>query len=387
MKLYIDVSVLTLATFVTGIQRVTQEFATRLIARNGEHVVLLHYNAKENCYHKIDNTKFCEYYLRGHGVKNKMITATKVPLEEMKAGDVFFDLDAAWMCRMKRSYLLPILKKQGVKIIAHIYDIISITHPQYCLERGVYNFMDYIGAHLQYADSMIVNAQATVAELEKLSVKVGIPLPPCQVVPLGANFGRNRAADTSQVPEEIVSAAEAAPYILMVGTIEPRKNHKLLLEAYEKGLKEQGYNIIMVGYMGWNMEDFQETLQAHPDYNTRIFHMEGVGDGALSYLYAHAKFVAFCSYTEGYGLPLIEAIHRGVPVLASDIPVSREVAGDYCIWFEQDNALELCEKVREYTADAGKYEALKKTFSGYKTVSWEESFEMLEAALKSAAEE
>lgn len=367
MRIYIDVSVLTLATFVTGIQRVTREIAVRLIEREGEKVVLLHYNAKDGLYHKIDNRLFCRYYKEGLGVKNKMITGQKVDFAEIGEGCLFFDLDAAWMCRVKRSWLLPIVKRQGAKIVAHIYDIISITHPQYCLQRGVYNFMDYIGAHLQYADNFIVNAQATADELRKLSDRVGVPLPSCHVVPLGADFGKKEIVEESQVPETVAAAAKSAPYILMVGTIEPRKNHKLLLAAYDKGLKKAGYHIIMAGYMGWNMEEFAAGLENHPDYGKGVFHFSGLDDKAITYLYQHAEFLAFCSYTEGFGLPIIEALQRGTPVLAADIPVLREVGGDKCIWFEQDNVSDLCEKAIEA---AGKLAVHQ---DDIKTISWSES--------------
>lgn len=375
MKLYIDVSVLTLATFVTGIQRVTREIAVRFIKKEADNVVLLHYHAKDNVYHRIDNQLFCAYYVHGQGVKNKMITKQKVEITEIGKGCTFFDLDAAWMCRVKRSYLLPILKKQGARIVAHIYDIISITHPQYCLQRGVYNFMDFIGAHLQYADDIIVNARATVDELQKLSDRIGVALPPCHVVPLGANFGRKESIADEQVQERLAVIVKDRPYILMVGTIEPRKNHKLLLEAYDKGLKELGYNIILAGYMGWNMEEFADRLHSHPDYNTRIFHLDGLDDKAISYLYQHAKLLAFCSYTEGFGLPLIESIMRGTPVIASDIPVSREVAGDYCMWFEQDNAEELCNIVKELQEDEEKYRKWKEHLQDFKATTWEECAE------------
>lgn len=377
MKIYIDVSVLTLATFVTGIQRVTREIAVRLIGSEKEQVVLLHYNAAADSYYKIDNKAFVDYYTDHKGVKEKMITGEQVPISEMKEGCVFFDLDAAWMCRMKRSYLLPLLKKQGVRIVAHIYDIISITHPQYCLERGVYNFMDFIGAHLQYADSIIVNAQATVDELKALTDRIGCKLPPCQVVPLGADFGGRQIIEDGQMPEKLVAIVKDKPYILMVGTIEPRKNHKLLLAAYDKGLKALGYNIIFAGYLGWNMEEFKETLHNHPDYGTRIHHLEGMEDDAITYLYQNAQFLAFCSYTEGFGLPIIEAIRRGTPVLSADVPVLREVGGEYCVWFEQDNAEELCERIQEFAASKPHYDHLKKRIEGYETISWEESFRQL----------
>lgn len=373
MKIYIDVSVLTLTTFVTGIQRVTQEITTRLIENRNSDIILLHYNAKDKGYHKIDNRRFCEYYLHGKGVKNRMITRRKVELQEIGEEAIFFDLDAAWMCRVKRSYLLPILKKQGARIVAHIYDIISITHPQYCLQRGVYNFMDFIGAHLQYADEIIVNAYATVDELQRLAERVGVQLPPCHVVPLGADFGKKEIVEEGQVSARVVSIVKDRPYILMVGTIEPRKNHKLLLEAYDRGLKEMGYNIIMAGYMGWDMEEFAEKLQKHPDYNSRIFHLEGLDDKSITYLYQNAKLLLFCSYAEGFGLPLIEAVMRGTPVIAADIPVLREVIGDYCMWFEQDNVEELCDKI----AKGEVRERGKK----YSVTGWEESFLKMEEIL------
>lgn len=372
MKLYVDISVLTLATFVTGIQRVTREVLVRFIEKQSESIYLLHYNAAQNQYYQIDNRLFCEYYLHGRGIKNKMITRRKVMMEEICEGTIFFDLDAAWMGRMKRSYLLPILKRQGARIIAHVYDIISITHPQYCLQRGVYNFMDFLGAHLLYADEIVVNAQATVNNLERLATQLHIPLPQCHVIPLGADFGNLQDAAEERVPEGLAAAAGCRPYILMVGTIEPRKNHKLLLKAYNCGLKEMGYNVIMAGYMGWNMEDFETELKRHPDYGSRIFHFDGLNDREIAYLYRHAKFLAFCSYTEGFGLPLIEAIMKGVPVIASDIPVSREVAGDYCVWFEQDNAQMFCSKVLEYTENEGIYRSQKEKLSSFRAMEWTE---------------
>lgn len=374
MKIYIDISVLTLATFVTGIQRVTQEIAVRLIEKEKDNIVLLHYNAKENVYYRIDNTLFCEFYLHGKGIKNRMITKKKVLLEEIRKGSIFFDLDAAWMCRVKRSYLLPILKKQGTTIIAHIYDIISITHPQYCLQRGVYNFMDFIGAHLQYADKIIVNADATKSELEGLAARLKCELPPCYVVPLGADFSEKNVAKKEDVSSELMTAAADKPYILMVGTIEPRKNHKLLLEAYDKGLKKLGYNVIFAGYMGWNMEEFEQRLKEHPDFSKGIYHFTGLRDNEISYLYKHAKFLAFCSYTEGYGLPIIEAIQRGTPVIAADVPVLREVGGEYCVWFEQDNAEELCEIVQEFNIDNIQYKRLKNHIAEYQTINWKNAF-------------
>lgn len=382
MKIYIDVSVLTLATFVTGIQRVTREIAVMLVQTKGKNIILLHYNAKENSYYRIDNKKFCDFYVRGRGIKNRMITSHNVPISDVGEGTVFFDLDAAWMGRMKRSYLLPILKGQGARIVAHIYDIISVTHPQYCLERGVYNFMDFIGAHIQYADDIIVNAQVTVSELKRLAIALNVELPDCHVVPLGADFGENGAVKDDQVTPELRQIVNERPYILMIGTIEPRKNHKLVLDAYDVGLKELGYNIIFAGNMGWNMEEFAAGLRTHADYNRRIFHLAGQNDRGIAYLYQHARFLAFCSYAEGFGLPLIEGIMRGTMVVAADIPISREVAGEYCVWFPQDDAKALSDVVEYYHENEDEYLKRKRMLKEFQCTTWEQCGKMMREVIE-----
>ncbi len=386
MKLYIDISVLTLAAFVTGIQRAAQEIILRLIQnqmhgqvqnqapRQIQEVILLYYRAADNRYYRIDNQAFIQYYAGHRGIKEKMMTKHGIALEDIGHGSIFFDLDAAWIGRVRRSYLLPLLKRQGAEIVVHIYDIISITHPQYCLQRGVYQFMDYLGAHLQYADKMIVNAHATVTELEKLTRQIGCKLPSCTVIPLGADFHEVRRIQKKEIRKSLLKAAENKPYLLMVGTIEPRKNHKLLLRAYDEGLRDLGYHIIFAGYMGWNMEVFEKKLKAHPDYGKRIFHFEGLKDDEISYLYQHAEFLVFCSYTEGYGLPLIEALQRGTPVLASDIPVSREVAGDYCEYFEQDNVQQICRKAAYFKTHRKAYHRLKKRIREYRPADWKSCY-------------
>ena len=381
MKIYIDVSVLTLATYVTGIQRVTREIIVRLIRKEGDSVVLLHYNAKENRFHRIDNAAFIGYYVYGQGIKNRMITKSCIALSEIGKGSLFFELDGVWMSRVKRSWLLPILKKQGARIVVHVYDIISITHPQYSFERGVFNFMDYLAAHMQYADQIIVNAKATVEELKNLAERIGIPLPPCKVVPLGSDFGERKPIQERLVADHLVEVVKSAPYILMVGTIEPRKNHSLLLRAYEEGLKEAGYHLIFAGYMGWNMEEFERRLHNHPDFGKRIFHFQGLDDMGIGYLYQNARYLAFCSYQEGFGLPIVESIIRGTPVLCPDQPVYREVGEDYPIWFKQENPESLCEKVAYYDENPEEYKKMKEHLKNYKPITWDDSFGYMEEAL------
>lgn len=382
VKVYIDISVLTLATFVTGIQRVVREVILRFLAEADLEVILLHYNARENLFHEVDNKRFVDYYLYHKGKKERMITRRTVGISRIGRESVFFDLDAAWMSRMRRSYLLPVLKDQGAVIVPFLYDIISVKYPQYCLQRGVYNFMDFIGAYIQYADAVITSSQTNVTDLRELCGKVGVETPPCHVVPLGGDYREQGIIREEQVAEELAEAVREAPYLLMVGTLEPRKNHKLLLDAYEMGLKEKGYHIIFAGYMGWNMEAFQQRMVNHPDYGKGIFHFEGLSDEEITYLYQHARFLVFSSYAEGFGLPILESIMRGTPVLASDIPVSREVAEGLCIWFRQDHPEEICRLTAYYEEHEEEYLQLKEKMKQCRCSTWEEAAAGIKEALE-----
>ncbi len=389
MKIYIDVSVLTMAAFITGIQRVTREIACRLVSDMSVDVILLFYHARQNAFYQIDRRAFLRYYTGRGGIRERMITRRRVDLSEIGDGDVFFDLDAAWMCRIRRSYLLPILKKQGAVIAAHIYDVISVTHPQYCMAGGVYHFMDYIGAHLAYADALIVNAQATAAELKNLAERTGCKMPACTVVPLGADFYEKQKSGkrTSgyRIRKDLAAAVkDHRPYLLMAGTIEPRKNHKLLLQAYDEGLRDLGYSILFAGYLGWDMDAFVHDMKRHPDYGKRIFHFSGLNDQEISFLYAHARFLVFCSYVEGYGLPVVEALLHGTPVLAADMPVTRETAGDCCVYFPQDDAGRMCDTVAYFEKNTEAYQMLRRRICKFSSVSWQTCYRGMRKALYQA---
>ncbi len=402
--IYIDASVLTLATFLTGIQRVTREYSLRFLTDPSfsENVSMLFYDDPADCYRVLDPEKYVAYYRGGTGKKEAMITRKKVGIEDFREGDLWLELDAAWMDRMKRSYLYPRLKERGVRICVLIYDVISVYYPQYCLERGAFNFQDYLGASLLHADHLIFTSQAVREDTKALAEKAGVPFPSCSVIPLGSDFAERamkknvgagqqdgatgsdaekhaEGADTG-IPADIRKLADGK-FLLMAGTIEPRKNHKLLLEAYPR-LKELGYRIVFAGLMGWNMESFEEQLRSHPDFGTGILHVVGPSDEVMSYLYRKATFLVFCSYSEGYGLPIAESMQRGTPVLAADVPVLREVGGDLCVWFPQDDADALAERVAYYDARPEEYARIKEQLSGFRSIGWEASYTALKGAMK-----
>ena len=120
----------------------------------------------------------------------------------------------------------------------------------------------------------------------------------------------------------------------MVGTLEPRKGHTQVLEAFER-LWSQGApcQLVLVGRAGWRVEALLERLRQHPRRQTQLFWLEGISDEYLEKIYAASTCLIAASYDEGFGLPLIEAAQHKLPIMARDIPVFREVAGEHAFYF------------------------------------------------------
>ena len=125
------------------------------------------------------------------------------------------------------------------------------------------------------------------------------------------------------------------PTFLMVGTMEPRKGHEQALDAFEilweKGLK---VNLVIMGKRGWLTQSLSKRLEAHQEFNRQLYWFEQADDRMLGKAYSSADCLLAASFGEGFGLPLIEAASFCVPILARDLPVFHEVAGDYATYFE-----------------------------------------------------
>lgn len=366
--IWTDVTNLMNVDFLTGIQRVVREIVIRMLRMESIDLKLLCYDEAENCYRLLDNDIFYEYFAGKNGDKKEIMTKTAVQFTDIPSGSVFFDIDSVWNSRLKRSWLFPLLKQKGVKIVTQVYDIIPITHPQFAHENTCMNFMVYIGANIEYADLLIVSAQATVDALDKLCDDLGRPRKKCIVVPLGADFSVK--AGEGEISDEVRDAA-LGKYILMVGTIEPRKNHSLVIDALENGLDEMGIRVIFAGRYGWNVDALRKRIETHPMLGKSLFFLERPDDAAIDYLYKNALAVAFPTFNEGFGLPMIEAFSRNTPVLASDIGVLREVGGSYADYFDPTDSGSFIEAVKKLASDEKMYAAKKERLKEYVPLTWD----------------
>ena len=370
MKVFVEVTNLLSISFLTGIQRVVIEVISRLANDPRLQIVPIAYSFATNKFQKFEMATLSEIVAHGRGDAD-VCDGVDLPLDEIGPGTVFFDIDSAWNAPYRRSALYPAIKANGAKIAVYVYDIIPVTYPQYCHGNTIVKFGHYIGATLGYADRIIVSTQHTLDEIADLCAELGIPEVPGSVSWLGADF-KAKATGKGEIAKVAEKAAAAGKFALMVGTVEPRKNHAAVIDAFESSLFDKGYNLVIVGRIGWNSEEIEKRIRTHRLLGKQLFFLEKMNDATVDFLYRQATCVAFATFEEGFGLPIIEAFQRGTPVIASDIPVLREVGGDCCTYFDPKSPESIAAKFLELASNDAVREEKKSAIASYKHVTWDE---------------
>lgn len=377
MRIAIEITSLVSVSFVSGIQRVVREILTRMVSnRTNEDTefLLIAYSMKTLSFYSIPARKFLDCYQMGTVDSAELASGPYFSFDTLGQGDVFFDIDSVWQNRIRRSFLLPILKKQGVTIAVHIYDIIPVLFPQYCDALTAVRFMDYLGAHLIDADLVIANTESTLRDVRALSLRMGIEPAKGVCVPLGSNFIRIgvSGSELDQVSPEALALKDAR-YLLMVGTIEPRKNHEFVLDAYEEVLREQGFTLVIAGRPGWNVDKLMLRIRDLKKTDEHFHFFESVNDETINYLYKNAFFTVFSTQYEGFGLPIIESFLHKTPVISSDIPVLREVGGALCDYYTLNDKDDLLRKLLYYKENPAAYSERRKDLDSFSPFSWNQS--------------
>ncbi len=383
MTVYIDVTYVLSVAFRSGIPRVVQEVVRRLLRRGAFAFRPVFFSTVFNAYRHVDAEKLRDVLDAGRQSAPGLLLPRTFTLDEVSPGDVFLDIDAVWHLSPRRSVVYPRLKRAGAKIVSYVYDIIPVTDPEFCHPNSVNNFLYYIGAVVEHADVILASTRSTLDEIAALQRSLNLPPTPSSATWLGADFvpaGENGSAE--KIEDGVRTAVAAGRYILSVGTLQPLKNQSLLLDAFDRALFAKGLNLVLAGKVGWSVAALEGRIRNHPLLGKQLFFCEQPSDAAIDFLYRNAFCLAFPTRREGFGLPLVEALQRGTPVLASDIPVLREVGGDFCRYFSPDDADSFVSTVVPLIDAEGEYAGLREKVAGYKPVSWEDVAERMEASLQ-----
>lgn len=374
-KLYIDITSFCSANFLSGIQRVVREVVVRLLKMEEFEAILFTWPNTEDELSVLSNDDFLKCFDEGILKKSKIRILKTLFLSNLEEGDLFFDIDSVWndSCH-KRIDVLSKLSEQGVRVVSYVYDIFPITHPEF-FGGSDPKFYEYVAASLCYADCLIASTQVTVDKLMNLANRYGVPTPCCSVSWLGSDFKSKRKAES--VSKKAQNIASKGKYILCVGTLEPRKNHKLVLDAYDRKLSKIGLNLVFAGRRGWCVDDLLSRVDNHPKKDKGFYFLEGENDATIDYLYQNAWAVVFPTFDEGFGLPLVEALLHGCPCVASDVPVMREVGGSFCDYVNPESSESLEETLLGYFETPEKYENLKRRANEFKPFLWDDVAERI----------
>lgn len=242
-----------------------------------------------------------------------------------QTGDVFLGLDLSLdAIRTSARHLLR-LKRQGMQIWFVVYDLLPMQSPQYFSAKLVVRFHWWFVAVAKLADGFICISQHTADELRAvLSGRFGLTEGFCvHVIPMGFDIEATTLPTRADIAPPL--QIDLTPSIVLaVGTLEPRKGYDELLDAFELLWARGSFaTLVIVGAIGWKTEELQRRIMEHQAFERRLYWLKVLDDAGLELLYARAGVVVAASYAEGYGLPVLEAIARGCPVLARDIPAFR----------------------------------------------------------------
>lgn len=272
----------------------------------------------------------------------------------IEPGDRFLTLADSWNAFDDLAPVFDRIRAGGGEIVTCIFDLIPELHPYACHEVTPPRYRAWLRRALVESDSFLAISRTVAQELAAFVEARKLPHRPGLKIGW-FHCGADLAAPAAEHPRRKIAEAAAgqAPVFLMVGTIEPRKGHRVALDAFEalwaKGVEAR---LVIVGRRGWLEEAIVAAIQTHPEQGRRLFWFNDADDSELSWLYDHARALILPSYAEGFGLPIVEAALRGRGVICSDIPVFREVGRDGAVYFRVNDALSLAGAVEDFLAGA-----------------------------------
>ncbi len=270
---------------------------------------------------------------------------------------------------LHRSGAIARLKREGARFVPAVHDIIPLEYPQstrWLQRRLSHARMRVVGRE---ADGVLLFSQSVRGALAAWLTGQGLAMPPALVVPLGLDL-----------PLAGAVSAGGAQYFICIATIERRKNHRMLLDAWAR-LGPGAPRLILVGRRSFGAGEALALLDSGA-LGDRVEERGHACDGELAALLAGARALLLPTLAEGFGIPVIEALAAGVPVLCSDIAVLREVGGVAPEYLPPDNPAAWAAMIAAYTvADSPARAAQMARLAGWAPPAWSGHFAAVERFL------
>lgn len=377
-QLLIDISIIAANDAGTGIQRTVRSLLRELISSTPAGYVVRPVRAtRKHPY------VYADHYLASTTCAPLSGSETRVHVE---AGDLFIGLDLASRIAPKRQRDFLAWHARGVRFSFVVYDMLPQFHPEWFTPLAVRSFKYWVTMLAIHADTLFCISATVAGEVGRLPQLSSIPR---RWFHLGVDSRQTTTQHdlrkTTHDSGEGARCRRDAPQILMVGTIEPRKGHRLVLEAFERLWRNDvDVSLVVVGRSGWAVAPLIAYLENHPEFGKRLQWYREADEATLSRLYKTSDGLILASEGEGFGLPIIEASNYRLPLLLRDLPIFREIASTYASYFSAVDADELAPQIQRWlTAIATR---TTPDSSGIQPLSWQASALQFKALITQLAD-
>ena len=362
-RLFLDVTATCRNDLKTGIERVARALMLSLLESPpaGYRIEPVYLTNTGGTWHY---KTACQYTLSLLGCATEaLIDEPVLPV----AGDVLLTLDLSGVALLQaeQAGLFRQYRNLGVSVYTTVFDLLPVRQPEVFPQGADQHHQRWLKSINRF-DGAVCISKAVADDLcswqESSEIKEKNRRPfSIGWFHLGADVSNSAPSrGLAENAEATFQQLKTCPTFLMVGTIEPRKGYLQTLDAMSQ-LWQTGVNVnlVIVGHEGWKglpedmRRDIPETverLRTHPELNKRLFWLEGISDEYLEKIYAASTCLIAASYGEGFGLPLIEAAQHQLPIIARDIPVFREVAGEHAFYFSGLSPDALADSVQAWLA-------------------------------------
>jgi len=318
---------------------------------------------------------------------------------------VLLDLEAAWNDPIPRDELLGPLHRAGAGSAALVADVLPLLRPEWFDSVLVRDFTRFILGHLRHSDLFLCISERTRLDLIEVADAHGIDRDlDTRVIPLGSDIvDRSTHGQPSSTGVAAAGTGSAAAgidhtsgngngnvdvpsnigrYLLMVGTIEPRKNQALALDLFDAlAAAHPDLGLVLVGKRGWKVDELIARIEGHRGFGERVIWLEEVDDVRLGALYRDAFLSLTPARYEGLGMTVTEAMQFGTPVIASTAGALPEAGGDAAEYADPDDVRAWVQLVQRHLDDAAHHDAARARALAHRPHTWDESADAVRAAM------
>ncbi len=289
-------------------------------------------------------------------------SALRIAIDEWRAPQGALYLNVAQSAFEFPRFFRWLAHRPDVTPVFMAHDLLPLDFPEFFPAGYQDRFRRRVDTIVTHAKALVTSSDDVRERLEREYRARGRSAPPIHVGHLPSPVGHGRE------PRDDDPMLAARPYFVSIGTIEPRKNHLLILQEWTEIAERTGARLVLIGAPGWENAHILGLLNRRKSLQGCVRHEMGLPRDALRKLLANARALLMPSFAEGYGLPLAEALGLGAPVIASDIPIFREVTQKaatfidpldgpswretICAFADRENtvARAACEKTTHYTS-------------------------------------